>query len=365
MSFHSVQQDSTQMQIDWNVFIEIMQGEGVANEEHAEKVRGFSQKIFTDIQAASIGNSKIFDKQRIKSLINGQHLGVRSQAFILEALFITLEQQDEKIAYLFDKIMNFNVKGAQGESLLHFITHKGLVQFLIDQKVDVNACLQTGDTPLHLAAFYGQKELLEVLLENGADIYKRNAKGLTPLLMAARGGSIECLECLLQKGSLLNDTNHMYCSALQLAALGGHREMIAHLLSKGVNINALDNEKNTILHYTKTLHDPILLEFLLQSGIYPNIKNDNGDTALRYAIEDENISAVDTLLCHGANPNICDQEGLTALHAASVKGLVEITQLSSQKAPKSTFKTRKDKPLYILLFFLEKKTPVILYYQVG
>jgi len=62
-----------------------------------------------------------------------------------------------------------------------------IVEYLIENKVNVNAQNNQGNTPLHIACKRHLPENLKVvkrLIENGAEINAKNADGKTPLLMA-------------------------------------------------------------------------------------------------------------------------------------------------------------------------------------
>lgn len=57
--------------------------------------------------------------------------------------------------------------------------HAGVVQYLLEQKVDVNLATTNdwGDTPLHIAASNGYLEVIKKLLKSGAK-HSPNKKGL-------------------------------------------------------------------------------------------------------------------------------------------------------------------------------------------
>jgi ankyrin repeat protein len=59
--------------------------------------------------------------------------------------------------------------------------YKEVVEFLLDQGVDLRAGQNTGQTPLHLAAHRGQLEVIKLLLERGAPLEARNVYGGTVL----------------------------------------------------------------------------------------------------------------------------------------------------------------------------------------
>ncbi|MBC6417279.1 MAG: ankyrin repeat domain-containing protein [Rhodospirillales bacterium] len=66
---------------------------------------------------------------------------------------------------------------------------------------DLNARIEKGNTPLHLAAVFGNAEAVAALLDAGADPNARGEGGLTPLHAAAAHGSAEVVAALLDAGA--------------------------------------------------------------------------------------------------------------------------------------------------------------------
>ncbi len=69
---------------------------------------------------------------------------------------------------------------------------------------DLDAKMQGGYTPLHLAAIYDHKEIAEILIAEGADVNVKNKRNMTPLHQAARSGRKEIAELLIAKGADVN-----------------------------------------------------------------------------------------------------------------------------------------------------------------
>ena len=62
------------------------------------------------------------------------------------------------------------------------------VKILLDRKVDVNAAMDTGSTPLHQAAL-SMDSVVEVLVRAGANLEAKDRQGRTPMDMAqGKGG---------------------------------------------------------------------------------------------------------------------------------------------------------------------------------
>jgi ankyrin len=68
-------------------------------------------------------------------------------------------------------------------------------------KAEVNAKMDIGQTPLSLAAFYGQKEVAELLLANKkVEVNAKDIQGATPLRLAVFKGHEDVAELLRQHG---------------------------------------------------------------------------------------------------------------------------------------------------------------------
>uniref|UniRef100_A0A8D8WUP2 Oxysterol-binding protein-related protein 1 n=1 Tax=Cacopsylla melanoneura TaxID=428564 RepID=A0A8D8WUP2_9HEMI len=101
--------------------------------------------------------------------------------------------QLEKIKLLLDHCkdkyveINLSQKGESKSNLgwtpLHlasYFGHKSVVEFLLDQGVDINAVNDAGDTALHKAAFVGREDIVCLLISKNANINIVNGEGRTP-----------------------------------------------------------------------------------------------------------------------------------------------------------------------------------------
>ena len=117
---------------------------------------------------------------------------------------------------------------------------------------DVNSkCIDSGWTPLHVAARYGVKEAAELLIKKGANINittgKRPSVGKTPLHLAAWAGHFDIVEILIAKGADLNTRGGMV-GRTPLADTTT-KEIADLLISKGANVNATDFDDKTPLDW--------------------------------------------------------------------------------------------------------------------
>ena len=66
---------------------------------------------------------------------------------------------------------------------------------------DVNAKDNSGDTPLHIAAFERHTEIAELLIAKGADVNAKDADGKTPLDRAIMNRIDEIADLLRKHGA--------------------------------------------------------------------------------------------------------------------------------------------------------------------
>ena len=88
----------------------------------------------------------------------------------------------------------------------------------------------SGETPLHGAAYEGRREVAEALLANKADVNARNYEGETPLHWAAIAGHLDVAKVLLAAKADANVEAPNGYTPLRLAEIEGYHDVVEVLL---------------------------------------------------------------------------------------------------------------------------------------
>lgn len=146
--------------------------------------------------------------------------------------------------------------------------HLELVRFLLENRANVHAQTQTGDTALTYACENGHTDVAEVLLYYGAELEHESEGGRTPLMKACRAGHICTIKFLINKGADVNrqSTSNDH-TPLSLACAGGHQAVVELLLKSGADpFHKLKDNSTMLIEASKGGHIGVV-QMLLD---YPN-----------------------------------------------------------------------------------------------
>ncbi|EWC45586.1 hypothetical protein DRE_05444 [Drechslerella stenobrocha 248] len=244
---------------------------------------------------------------------------------------------------------------------------KDIIQFLLDQKADINAWDPGHGDALQVAARYCSKDIVELLLMKGANVQALPGQYGTCLEAVISDGDPETFQLLLDAGANVNrccrpqngrftegplnkaiEKRRMDWVALLIergaeinppatgqdepktplsqAVAKRRADMVDFLLSKGANVNLIGGQHGCPLLYAidsinKRGYDPTMLQRLLDAGADVNLACGEYGCPLIAAIIKEQTQTVETLLNYGANVNYTyiDSKGhcQTALSAAA------------------------------------------------
>ncbi|XP_015418857.1 PREDICTED: ankyrin-2 [Myotis davidii] len=178
----------------------------------------------------------------------------------LPALHIAARKDDTKSAALLlqndhnadvQSKMMVNRTTESGFTPLHIAAHYGNVNvatLLLNRGAAVDFTARNGITPLHVASKRGNTNMVKLLLDRGGQIDAKTRDGLTPLHCAARSGHDPAVELLLERGAPLLARTKNGLSPLHMAAQGDHVDCVKHLLQHKAPVDDVTLDYLTALH---------------------------------------------------------------------------------------------------------------------
>lgn len=149
----------------------------------------------------------------------------------------------------------------------------------------VNSKVIYGETPLILAATYGQRDIAEWLLNNHADIEAGDSNGATALDWASGRSHENVVALLLERGAKVNAKTEDDFTALESASMSGDKEVVELLLDHGADVNARGDEGMTPLLRAACTKSTDVVELLLAHGADVNATDALHESALAKAIQ--------------------------------------------------------------------------------
>ncbi|XP_066090504.1 ankyrin-2 isoform X46 [Saccopteryx bilineata] len=260
----------------------------------------------------------------------------------LPALHIAARKDDTKSAALLlqndhnadvQSKMMVNRTTESGFTPLHIAAHYGNVNvatLLLNRGAAVDFTARNGITPLHVASKRGNTNMVKLLLDRGGQIDAKTRDGLTPLHCAARSGHDQAVELLLERGAPLLARTKNGLSPLHMAAQGDHVDCVKPLLQHKAPVDDVTLDYLTALHVAAHCGHYRVTKLLLDKRANPNARALRGETALHMAARAGQVEVVRCLLRNGALVDARAREEQTPLHIASRLGKTEIVQLLLQ-----------------------------------
>uniref|UniRef100_A0A8C6YCN6 Ankyrin 3 n=1 Tax=Naja naja TaxID=35670 RepID=A0A8C6YCN6_NAJNA len=296
-----------------------------AQENHLEVVKflldnGASQSLATEVN--------------LKSTAPGRHL---KKITIIDLLLCML--------WLFLFIFQ------SGFTPLHIAAHYGNINvatLLLNRGAAVDFTARNDITPLHVASKRGNTNMVKLLLDRGAKIDAKTRDGLTPLHCGARSGHEQVVRMLLDRGAPLLSKTKNGLSPLHMATQGDHLNCVQLLIEHHVPVDDVTNDYLTALHVAAHCGHYKVAKVLLDKKANPNAKALNGFTPLHIACKKNRIKVMELLLKHGASIQAVTESGLTPIHVAAFMGHVNIvSQLMHHGASPNTTNVRGETALHM------------------
>uniref|UniRef100_A0A2K6SYF8 Ankyrin 3 n=1 Tax=Saimiri boliviensis boliviensis TaxID=39432 RepID=A0A2K6SYF8_SAIBB len=267
----------------------------------------------------------------------------------LPALHIAARKDDTKAAALLlqndsnadvESKMVVNRTTESGFTPLHIAAHYGNINvatLLLNRAAAVDFTARNDITPLHVASKRGNANMVKLLLDRGAKIDAKTRDGLTPLHCGARSGHEQVVEMLLDRAAPILSKTKNGLSPLHMATQGDHLNCVQLLLQHNVPVDDVTNDYLTALHVAAHCGHYKVAKVLLDKKANPNAKALNGFTPLHIACKKNRIKVMELLLKHGASIQAVTESGLTPIHVAAFMGHVNIvSQLMHHGASPNT-----------------------------
>uniref|UniRef100_A0A8C9WAC4 Ankyrin 2 n=1 Tax=Scleropages formosus TaxID=113540 RepID=A0A8C9WAC4_SCLFO len=232
----------------------------------------------------------------------------------------------------------------------------------IQSKMMVNRCTESGFTPLHIAAHYGNVNVSTLLLNRGAAVDFTARNGITPLHVASKRGNTNMVNLLLDRGAQIDAKTRvsLLClavvsrsltlvrrllwtlrplcphplqnglSPLHMAAQGDHVECVKHLLQHQAPVDDVTLDYLTALHVAAHCGHYRVTKLLLDKRANPNARALNGFTPLHIACKKNRVKVMELLVKYGAAIQAITESGLTPIHVAAFMGHLSIVLLLLQ-----------------------------------
>ncbi|XP_042629823.1 ankyrin-3-like isoform X23 [Cyprinus carpio] len=278
----------------------------------------------------------------------------------LPALHIAARKDDTKSAALLlqndhnadvESKMMVNRTTESGFTPLHIAAHYGNINvatLLLNRGAAVDFMARNDITPLHVAAKRGNGNMVKLLLDRGAKIDAKTKDGLTPLHCGARSGHEQVVEMLLDRGAPILSKTKNGLSPLHMATQGDHLNCVQLLLQHNAPVDDVTNDYLTALHVAAHCGHYKVAKVIVDKKANPNAKALNGFTPLHIACKKNRTKVMELLLKHGASLQAVTESGLTPIHVAAFMGHENIVkQLTHHGASPNTTNVRGETALHM------------------
>ncbi|XP_069394323.1 ankyrin-3-like isoform X20 [Paralichthys olivaceus] len=278
----------------------------------------------------------------------------------LPALHIAARKDDTKAAALLlqndhnadvESKMMVNRTTESGFTPLHIAAHYGNINvatLLLNRGAAVDFMARNDITPLHVASKRGNSNMVKLLLDRGSKIDAKTKDGLTPLHCGARSGHEQVVEILLDRGAPFLSKTKNGLSPLHMATQGDHLNCVQLLLQHDVPVDDVTNDYLTALHVAAHCGHYKVAKLIVDKKANPNAKALNGFTPLHIACKKNRVKVMELLLKHGASIQAVTESGLTPIHVAAFMGHENIVHsLTHHGASPNTTNVRGETALHM------------------
>ncbi|CAB3386821.1 Hypothetical predicted protein [Cloeon dipterum] len=257
------------------------------------------------------------------------------------ALHIAAECSDlEMCQWLIEQGIDANSLVPTGEtSALHHVGYnkqngKELVGYFISLGLEINPANRALNTPLYVALRNQNVAVAEEMIKFGADF--RVKSGCFNLLhCSVIGNNLKSVQFLHSKDpELVKELTQLGENAIHLAAKHADREMCIFLCEEaGVNPFSSNEMNSNVLHLAAAneKHGVELVEyFATEKGVDVHQRNVLLETPLHHALDKENLAVAEALLRAGANINV-ELAQNSLLHFCATRKKLQSTRFVLEK----------------------------------
>ena len=221
-------------------------------------------------------------------------------------------------AQSFDEIQDQDMCNAQGFSLATLACRNGclnIMQFLLEQRINLAHLDHTGNTLLGHAVLSGNHDMVQLLLQHGA-----NANDHISVFETPQGVQYTLEPTPLEKlaeqvhGKVTISGNDSTC--LMYAAANGDVDIAQALINAHANVNTLDDSDTTAIFYATANAHTHCFNLLKNHGADLAHINAQGESLLHIAAQRGNAELSELLIKHGCNLDHADNKQQTPLMRA-------------------------------------------------
>lgn len=176
--------------------------------------------------------------------------------------------------------------------------------------------------PLFAATEADQLEVVQWCLEQGVDVNQYNQDGFNPLVVAAHHSSLEILAALVQAGADIDQgvygTEHVVHNALMVGIMNQRKDVVQFLLEKGARRDGCEGVEVTSLNKAAQLGHLDMVKQLLDLGASIDMCTPSGFTAVFAAAKNGQLDMVKYLIEQGARPAKVPNSCFSLIGAAAV-----------------------------------------------
>jgi len=186
--------------------------------------------------------------------------------------------------------------------------------------------VQSGGSPLHIAASLGNLERVQTLIDDGARVDVQKEDGTTPLHSAATMGHSDVVKLLIEEGAWVEATGNNGATALMMAAAMGNLDVVSSLLDGGAKPDTRHAfGKTTALHFAAEVGRDEVVTLLCRRGADVEAEKTTGGGPLHSAADANQTDVVRVLVQEcGANINKLLMKDTTPLYLAAQRGFKEV-----------------------------------------